>query len=268
MVDKERAELIDLVKRVAELGGESALKFFRDPKLTIDNKSLRTFDPVTEADLASEVAMTNFIRTVRPDDSIVGEETGFTVGSSPYTWVLDPIDGTRAFISGAPVWTVLVSVNKDHTPILGAIYQPYTREMLIGGLGVSNFIRGEFISKIKVKSCSTLGDAILFSTFPEVGTAPERKIFNMVSKRVRLTRFGMDAYAFGLLANGHIDIVMEAGLKSYDICAPIAVIEAAGGLVTDWAGKKIVNGGKVLACGDKKLHMELIDFIASMDDKT
>ena len=262
MLKAEKDKLLELAKQVARLGGEEALKYFRKTNLDVKSKSLKTFDPVTQADLASEEVMTKLIKMARPDDSVIGEEKGATPGSSPYSWVLDPIDGTRAFISGSPVWTVLVSLNKNNKPILGIIYQPFTREMFIGGLGVSQFIGDKCELETKSRYCPKVKDSILFSTFPEIGTRGEQKAFNFVSKRAKLTRFGMDAYAFGLLAAGHIDIVIEAGLKNYDICAPIAVIEAAGGVVTNWAGEKIINGGKVLACGDKTLHAEVVSILS------
>ena len=261
MYDLETQKLIELAKQVAEIGGEKAMLYFRAKDLTIENKAKWSFDPVTKADLESENAMRTFIKEYRPDDTIIGEELGATIGSSGYSWILDPIDGTRAFISGTPVWTVLVSVSKDGKPILGVIYQPFTKEMFVGGLGISMFFRDNFSLETQVRSCPEIKNSVLFSTFPEVGSETEYRAFNSVKERTRLTRFGMDAYAFGLLAAGHIDIVMEAGLKIHDIFAPLAVIEAAGGVVTDWSGNEIVNGGRGLACGDKTLHSKVIKIL-------
>ena len=261
MNSSEKMEFINLAKRVAVIGGQKALSYFRDPDLRIRNKDFDSFDPVTEADLASEDAMRSCIRAVRPSDTIIGEEKDTFQGSSEFTWVLDPIDGTRAFISGIPVWTVLVSVLQNGIPICGIIHQPFTQEMFVGGLGVSDYLRSGFSLETSVRQCHDLKNALLASTFPEIGTEYEHTAFQKVSKSVRLTRYGMDAYAYALLASGYIDIVIEAGLKTYDIQAPIALIEAAGGVVSNWTGGSALQGGQVLACGDKRLHKEILDIL-------
>ena len=259
----EKMELINLVKKVALVGGQEALRYFRDPDLRIQNKDFDSFDPVTQADVAAEEAMRSCIGAARPSDSIIGEEKGISKGSNEFTWALDPIDGTRAFISGIPVWTVLVSVSLNAVPICGVIYQPFTQEFFVGGLGVSDYIRSGFSLETSVRSCNSLKDALLASTFPEIGTVNEQRAFQNVSKRVKFTRYGMDAYAYALLASGHIDIVIEAGLKAYDIQAPIALIEAAGGVVTNWSGSSAWDGGRVLACGDKRLHEQILDILSN-----
>ncbi len=250
----EKKELLDLAKRVAEKGGKEALKYFRRSGLTIMNKARTDFDPVTDADLVAEAKMRSYIKMIRPDDAIVGEEDGFFEGSSGLTWTLDPVDGTRAFISGIPVWTVLVSISKNGFPILGVIYQPFTREFFVGGLGVSEYTRDDLTTTISVRQCGSLNSAFLSTTFPEIGTISEREAFKQVSEEVKLCRYGLDAYAYALLAMGSLDIVIEAGLKPYDIMAPIALIEAAGGIVTNWRGGPIIEGGQILACGDKAIH--------------
>ena len=259
----EKVELINLAKRVALIGGQKALNYFRDPDLNIRNKAFNSFDPVTEADVASEDAMRLCIKAERPNDTIIGEEKGICIGSSEFSWVLDPIDGTRAFIIGVPVWTVLVSVSQNGVPICGIIPQPFTQEFVVGGLGVSDCIRNGFSLETSVRRCVTLKNAFLASTFPEIGTEIENRAFGEVSKSVRLTRYGMDAYAYALLAAGHLDIIIEAGLKAYDIQAPIALIEAAGGLVTNWTGGSANDGGRVLACGDKNLHGKVLNILCN-----
>ena len=257
----EKMELINLAKRVALIGGQNSLSYFRDSDLRIHNKDYDSFDPVTEADVAAEDAMRSCIRAARPNDTIIGEERGASKGSNEFTWVLDPIDGTRAFISGIPLWTVLVSVSQNQIPICGIIHQPFTQEIFVGGLGVSDYIRNGFSLETSVRHCKELKNALLASTFPEIGTLKEHSGFQKVSKSVRLTRYGMDAYAYALLASGYIDIVLEAGLKPYDIQAPIALIEAAGGIVTNWSGSSANGGGQVLACGDKRLHRQILDIL-------
>ena len=268
MRDDEQFKLIDLAKKVARLGGDEALKFFREKNLNIRNKADNSYDPVTEADMASEDKMRSFIKSTRPSDTIVGEERETFLGSSDYTWVLDPIDGTRAFVCGIPVWTVLVSVVKNNAPILGVIYQPFMQELFVGGLGFSEYNRAGSPSILSVRKCHSLNNAFLASTFPEIGSEFERKAFDTVKRRVKLCRFGMDAYAYALLAAGHLDIIIEAGLKSYDVLASIAIIESSGGLVSNWKGEPAVDGGQILACGDKTIHNQVLEILSSKTSLT
>ena len=262
MESQEKINLIKLAKDVAIAGGAEALNYFRKANLQINNKDPFAFDPVTQADMASEDEMRKCILKVRPNDTIIGEERGISEGVTSLTWVLDPIDGTRAFISGIPVWTVLVSISMNDIPVLGVIYQPFTQEMFVGGFGVSDYIRNNISIKASVRRRKGLKESYLATTFPEIGTISERESFEAVAKEVKLCRYGMDAYAYGLLALGHLDIVIEAGLKPYDVRAPIAVIEAAGGIVTDWYGGPAVNGGKLLACGDKFVHSAAVKILS------
>lgn len=257
MLDTEKNELVNLIKEVARVGGKCALSYFRKSALKINNKSKNNFDPVTRADIEAEEAMINLILQNRPFDTIIGEECDNHIGTSHFTWVLDPIDGTRAFISGVPVWTVLVALSYKNQPILGVIYQPFTDEMFVGGLGISELINKGVSESTKSKSSTKIENSVLFSTFPEIGTQSEWVAFNSLSKKTKLTRYGLDAYAFGLLAAGHIDIVIEVGLKVHDIAAPIAVIEASGGVVTDWSGNK-TDGGRVVACSNSKIHEKVL----------
>ena len=262
MILKETTKLLNLAKAVAKAGGDEALAYFRQKDTEIENKSLKTFDPVTEADLVAEDKMRVLIKENRPEDCIIGEERGTSEGSNEFTWTLDPIDGTRAFISGIPVWTVLVSLSKNGFPILGVIYQPLTQEFFVGGFGVSNYSRAGVSHDITVRNCISLEQAFLSTTFPEIGTSAEREAFERVSTRVKLCRYGLDAYAYALLAAGHLDIVVEAGLKPCDVHAPIAVVEAAGGFVTSWTGGSAAARGKVLACGTKVIHDAALELLS------
>jgi fructose-1,6-bisphosphatase/inositol monophosphatase family enzyme len=175
--------------------------------------------------------------------------------------VLDPIDGTRAFMSGAPTWGVLVAVVASDGPIFGVIDQPYTAERWEGGLGHAGIETPHGPRDLKTRPSRPLAEATLFSTFPEVGGPQERAAFERVSAQARLTRFGMDCYAYGLLALGQIDLVIEAGLHAYDVCAPIAVIEAAGGIVTDWEGGAAHGGGRILAAANRQIHAEALTLL-------
>ncbi len=197
----------------------------------------------------------------RPDDGIWGEEFGQQAGTSGRTWVLDPIDGTRGFISGTPTWGVLIALACADGPVLGIIDQPYTGERFVGGPGVAQMTGPMGDARLITRNTPTLGQAILFTTCPEVGTDAERAGFLAVAGRVRLTRYGMDCYAYALLAAGQIDLVVEAGLNAYDIQAPIAVIEAAGGIVTNWRGGPAHQGGRVLAAANRGLHAMALDVL-------
>lgn len=246
----EQQALWGIAEKMADVAGRAILPFFRTSGLIADNKDIRGFDPVTQADREAEKAMRALLAQKRPADSILGEEFGAYQGSSGLTWVLDPVDGTRGFISGTPTWGVLIALADENGPVLGIIDQPYTGERFCGGFGRAQW-HGPWnrSGKLETRRNRLLSDAILFSTFPEIGSPAERAAFERVRDHVKLTRYGMDCYAYALLAAGQIDLVIEAGLNSYDIQAPIAVIEAAGGMVTDWTGNPVHEGGRVLAAG-------------------
>jgi histidinol phosphatase-like enzyme (inositol monophosphatase family) len=248
------ADLRRTADRMADVARAAILPHFRAADLTADNKQHGGFDPVTRADRAAEQAMRAVLADQRPQDGILGEEFGALAGTSGLTWVLDPIDGTRAFLSGTPTWGVLIAVNDAAGPIFGIIDQPYTGERWTGGLGQSAHVGPGGARVLSARRPRPLSEAILFSTFPEVGTPTDKAGFDRVSAACRLTRFGTDCYAYGLLALGQIDLVIEAGLHPYDICAPIAVIEAAGGIVTDWQGGPAHDGGRVLAAANAQIH--------------
>lgn len=234
------------------------LPYFRQSSLGAENKDANGFDPVTIADREAEQAMRHVLAERRPLDGVFGEEFGRSAGSGPWTWVLDPIDGTRGFISGAPTWGVLISLTDDSGPKMGLIDQPYIAERFSGGMGRADVRGPHGNADLRTRSTQDLSDAILFTTFPEVGSALERQAFLAVEQDVKLTRYGCDCYAYGLLAAGQIDLVIEAGLNEYDISAPIAVIEAAGGIVTDWNGKPAHKGGRALAAANEALHAKAL----------
>jgi fructose-1,6-bisphosphatase/inositol monophosphatase family enzyme len=172
--------------------------------------------------------------------------------------VLDPIDGTRGFIAGTPTWGVLIALCDADGPIYGIIDQPYIGERFEGGLGRAR-LTGRGRAPLARRACAVASEATLFTTFPEVGTEAEERGLRGGARPRALTRYGMDCYAYALLAAGHVDLVIEAGLHPYDICAPIAVIEAAGGIVTDWEGGPAHGGGRVLAASSAALHAEALD---------
>ncbi|MEI6097808.1 MAG: inositol monophosphatase family protein, partial [Alphaproteobacteria bacterium] len=223
-----------------------------------DTKESDRFDPVTVADRNSETDMRAVLARRRPQDGILGEEFGPKAGTSGLTWVLDPIDGTRGYLSGTPTWGVLIAVSDARGPIYGVIDQPYIKERFEGGLGRAEVNGPMGRALLKTRAARPLAEAILFSTFPEVGQPEEGAAFRKVAARAKLVRYGTDCYAYGLIAAGQIDLVIEAGLLAYDVHAPIAVIEAAGGVVTDWQGRPCHQGGQVLAAANPAIHAEAL----------
>lgn len=250
----DAADLWSVAERMADAAGAAILPHFRSGSLTADNKLASGFDPVTIADRAAETAMRDVLASLRPQDSILGEEHGSVTGTSGLTWVLDPIDGTRSFISGTPTWGVLIALSDETGPVMGMIDQPYVGERFMGGLGRCTWTGPGRKDKLGTRRTTALSDATLFTTFPEIGTADQRSAFHRVAREVKLTRYGCDCYAYALLAAGQIDLVIEAGLNAYDIQAPIAVIEAAGGVVTQWDGSPAHDGGTALAAATPELH--------------
>ncbi|RYH11836.1 histidinol-phosphatase [Tropicimonas sp. IMCC6043] len=251
-------DLQDTARALVLAARAETLPLFRAAGLTADNKGATGFDPVTEADRAAERAMREVLAQRRPQDAIRGEEYGATPGSSGFTWVLDPIDGTRAFVSGLPTWGTLIAVCTKDGPVHGVIDQPFTGECWEGGAVPARHDGPHGGRALATRAARPLSEAILFTTFPEIGTPEERAGFVRVSERVKLTRYGTDCYAYGLLAMGQIDLVIEAGLNDYDVCAPIAVIEAAGGRVTDWTGGPAHHGGRIVAAANAEIHAEAL----------
>ena len=251
---------LDIALQLANIAREPALQFFRSTALSIDNKQQQGFDPVTLADRAVERAIREYLAENRPYDSILGEEYGETRGENSIKWIIDPIDGTKGFIAGQPTWGTLIAAVKNEKIIAGVISQPYIGEVFCGSSESSHkkayLIKNNAHSPLKTRSPRPLSEAILMSTFPEIGSNKERQAFDAVAKQAKLTRFGTDCYAYALLALGQIDLVIEAGLQSYDIAAPIAVIEAAGGIVTNWQGGTALKGGQIIAAANSDVYEE------------
>lgn len=256
-------DLADTAHALADAARPETLRHFRKAIAADDKTGAGAgFDPVTEADRASERVMREVLAARRPADAILGEEYGATPGSSGLTWVLDPIDGTRAYISGTPTWGVLVSIRDANGPLFGLIDQPYIGERFEGGFCTARLTGPQGEMPLRSRAARPLAEATVMTTFPEVGSPAEREGFEAVSRAARLTRYGMDCYAYALVALGQIDLVIEAGLNSYDICAPIAVIEAAGGVVTDWEGRPAHEGGRVLAAANAQIHAEALAILS------
>ncbi|MFC7705255.1 histidinol-phosphatase [Plastorhodobacter daqingensis] len=256
------AELWSVAEEMAAAARRETLRHFRQGGLTAETKEADRFDPVTVADRAAETAMREVLARRRPQDAVLGEEFGATPGSSGLTWVLDPIDGTRGYLSGTPTWGVLIAVSDGDGPFLGLIDQPYVSERFMGGAGRAELSGPLGRHPLRTRPPRPLSEAILFTTFPEIGSSEERAAFDALAGNVRLTRYGMDCYAYALVAAGQIDLVVEAGLQAYDVQAPIAVISAAGGIVTDWHGRPAHEGGRILAAANSRIHEQALAILS------
>lgn len=246
--------ILTLAGQLADAAAVETLKWFRTPALLVDNKLESGFDPVTQADKAAEQAMRAVLAAHRPHDAIIGEEARNQTGTTGFSWVLDPIDGTRGYVSGTPTWGTLIALNDGNTPIFGLIDQPYIGERFVGGLGHAFMERDGVKTPLVTSETQSLAKAIIYTTYPEVGSKVEALAFHQVAQLCKLTRYGMDCYAYALLAAGHIDLVIEAGLQAYDIQAPIALVRAAGGVATDWGGGNPMNGGRCICAATPELH--------------
>jgi len=213
----------------------------------------KAFDPVTEADRGAERAIRALIAARYPDHGVIGEEYGEDRPDAEFVWVLDPVDGTRAFIAGLPLWCVLIGLRHQGRPVLGSIGQPFLGEVYIGQAAGSRLVSRGTETPLKVRPCPKLTDAIIATTDPEgCFTGAELGAWTQVRAAARLARLGCDAYAYAMVAAGTMDLVVEAGLKAWDIDAAIPVIEGAGGVVTDWRGRPVgPNGGQIAIAGDR-----------------
>jgi myo-inositol-1(or 4)-monophosphatase len=252
-------DLFAFMDELAEAARAEILPRFR--QCDAENKAERGFDPVTEADRGAERAMRALIAARFPTHGIEGEEYGFAPSGDGFSWVLDPVDGTRAFISGLPSWGTLIALAYEDRPVLGVLDQGYLDERFYG-LSVSPgereahaLLRGDR-SRLNVRPCPLLTAATLATTDANLFTPAEAGAFEQVRATARLTRYGFDCYAYAMVAAGHIDMVVEAGLKPHDIAAITPIIEGAGGLVTNWRGDPAWRGGQVIAAGDASAHAE------------
>ena len=256
--------LLKIAHELADLSGPVVLKHFRSA-VAIDNKAGKgAFDPVTKADRAAERVISQTLLARFPDHGIVGEEYGTREGAGRYNWVVEPIDGTRAFIMGSPLWGTLIGLLDNGAPSLGIMDQPFTGERFWSGATASYVRVGKGPArKIKTRSCASLSTATLTSTHPDLFEGPaQQKTLAALKGSVQMTRYGGDCYGYCLLAAGYVDLIVESGLKPYDIVALIPIIERAGGTITTWDGGPATNGGNVVASGDVRVHEAALKMIA------
>ncbi len=254
--------------KLCEAAANETLPRFRR-KMAIDNKRPADFDPVTEGDRMAEAAIRNILKADFPDHGIVGEEYGTENPDADYQWIIDPIDGTRAFISGIPVWGTLIGLYHQNKPIAGVADQPFTGERYMaflddtGSKTSSLFHNRNPPVQLQTSQTNDVSQATLMTTSPDLLRNETDKTYFNLEEQTKLARYGCDCYAYCLLASGHVDLVVESGLNIYDIAALIPIIENAGGVVTNWQGGDASEGGQVLAAANDEIHqqaMELLKF--------
>lgn len=254
-------DLTAFIVMLATKAGEAILPFFRTHLDVLDKSTKGAFDPVTEADRAAETMIRRLIQERFPTHGIIGEEFGAERAEAEFVWVVDPIDGTRAFICGLPVWGCLIGLMRDGNPVLGVMHQPHIGELFVGDGGHAE-VRGPRGNRpLQTRQTERLAEAHLMTTDPRLFTSTEAEAFASVQRVAKLTRYGADCYAYAMLAAGHVDLVIESGLQPYDIVALIPIIEGAGGVVTNWAGGSARHGGQIVAAATPALHRAALDML-------
>jgi histidinol phosphatase-like enzyme (inositol monophosphatase family) len=246
--------------RLADAAKAETLPRFRS-RLDVSDKGGQYYDPVTEGDQRAETAIRTLIEAEFPDHGILGEEHGSIGLDREFVWVIDPIDGTRAFISGVPVWGTLIGLYQNGRAIMGLIDQPFTGERYFAD-GRQSLYRGPGGPEIlSVSKTTKLANAIMFTTSPHLFEGEDMDRYRSIESRARLFRYGTDCYAYALLAAGHVDLVVECALKPYDVAGIIPVIEQAGGIMTDWKGGRPEMGGYIIAAATRELHSEVMELL-------
>ena len=269
LTESDLQSRFDLFPELVNQAREITLPLFNDPaSQRVVNKGVNGYDPVTFADKEAERILREIIHATFPDDHITGEEFEDIIGTNEYQWTLDPIDGTRAFIAGVPVWSTLIALSRNGQPVLGMIDLPAMGKSYIGGTNEIGEARaflktddGE-LQEISSSDCSTLKQAIMGCTQPmSMFSDGELAAFNIISAGTRFSRLGLDAFGYGLIAQGRMDIIIEASLKPCDVRALMPIIHGAGGKMTNWHGGPCVDGGRVVAVGDASLLDELYTYL-------
>ncbi len=255
--------LTPFLDRLADAAAAAIMPHFRTSP-DVENKGEAEFDPVTVADREAEASMRRLITEAWPDHGIIGEEFGVEKPDAAAVWVLDPIDGTRAFITGLPVWGTLIGLTQRRTPVLGMMAQHFTGERFAGNGTRSWFTGPGGAADLATRACPSLHEAALFTTSPKLFPGHEQNGYDRLEREVRLARYGCDCYAYCMVAAGHADLVVEAGLQPYDIVGLIPVIEGAGGSVTNWSGGSAAAGGRIVASGDRRVHEQALEILSAV----
>lgn len=260
-------EFLAFAETLADAARGVILPYFRSEALSAHNKKADAYDPVTAADKGAEAAMRAIITRTYPEHGIIGEEEDERASKSGFTWYLDPIDGTRAFLAGLPVWGTLIGLAYEGRPLIGVVDQGFSGERFRGWPGGADFKQGNVHRPLKVRACETLREAIVSTTDQNLFWEGEVGAFEQVRQTARITRFGLDCYGYAMIAMGGIDLVAENRLAPWDIAGIIPVIEGAGGLITNWRGQPVWQGEwfsspkgrtQVLAAGDARVHAEAL----------
>lgn len=252
------AAFVAMAHRLADAAAEIILTHFRTA-VAVDDKL--DDSPVTIADRDSEAVMRALVEREYPDHGVVGEEHGSVRADAEWVWVFDPIDGTKAFITGKPSFGTLIALLHRGVPVLGVINQPVTKERWVGATGHGVTLNG---TPLRTRACDAVAKAAMYTTDPTMFHGPDMDAFRRLEGQVKLRRYGADCYAYGLLAGGWVDLVCEADLKLYDFAAVMPIIAEAGGVVTDWAGKVpgFDTDGRILAAGDARCHAQALALLA------
>jgi histidinol phosphatase-like enzyme (inositol monophosphatase family) len=256
-IDPARIE--NTLRAAAAAAATRTLPLFRT-KLAVDNKFSVGFDPVTEADRGAETAIRTVIAEAFPDHKVIGEEWGSS-GDSPYSWIIDPVDGTRAFISGAPVWGTLIGFAEDGVAIAGIMSQPFIGETFLALPGQALYSRAGVTAPLRSSGETELAAARVFTTTPGLFRERYQAQWDAIEAATRLQRFGMDCYGYALLAAGHADIVIEPSLNTYDIAALVPIIREAGGAIACWDGSEPTGGGNVVAAASAELLDKVLELV-------
>ena len=254
-------EFAAFVDELATVSGDVIRPFFRTALGVEDKARGDVFDPVTAADRGAETAMRALIKKTFPAHGIIGEEFDDERPDAPYVWALDPIDGTKSFISGMTAWGTLIGLLKDGAPVYGMMHQPFINERFTGDGSRARYRGPAGERRLQVRACAGVAQASLYTTSPLLMSAEERGRFERVEQRARLSRYGGDCYAYCMVAAGFVDLVIECGLRTHDIAALIPIVEGAGGIVTSWTGGSAAQGGRVIAAGDKRVHAEALEIL-------
>jgi myo-inositol-1(or 4)-monophosphatase len=262
MPTHETTRLLAFADTLAEAAREAILPYFRATHSITNKLDDGRFDPVTEADQAAERAMLALIERECPDHGVLGEEYGERESKSGYQWILDPIDGTRAFISGLPTWGVLIGLYYEGRPLIGVMDQPFTQERYRGWMDGANATTRRGTHALKTRECESLKAATFSTTSPDLFADEEAAAWAAIRGNAKLVRYGCDCYAYAMIAAGHVDGVLESRLKAFDIAALIPIITGAGGGVCAWDGGDASQGGRVLAWGDARARDEALKLLS------
>jgi histidinol phosphatase-like enzyme (inositol monophosphatase family) len=262
MRSHDTPRLLAFADTLADAARGATLPHFRAQHSITNKLNDGRFDPVTDADQAAERAMLALIEREFPDHGVVGEEYGERESRSGYQWILDPIDGTRAFISGLPTWGVLIGLYYEGRPLIGVMDQPFTQERYRGWMDGANATTRAGTHALKTRACVSLSEATVSTTSPDLFEGEEARGWVKIRGKAKLVRYGLDCYAYAMIAAGHIDAVAESNLKPFDIAALIPIITGAGGGVCSWDGGDASQGGRVLAWGDERVRDEVLTALA------